>query len=237
MADGCRAREVERERRLTHGWSSGDDDHLSTVKAVGQFVELAEAGRDAGHRAVAAVGGLDLLDGGVDGGRQRHVVFGGLGAGDRVDLGLGVVHDVGRVALAGVAELHDARTRVDEATEDRPLRHDARVVPRVGRGRNDRGQRVQVVGAAGAAELAGLDELVGDGDHVGRLTVGVEGEDRLEDQLVLGHVEVGALERLDHIGDGVLREEHASERALLGEQIVRRGALGSTRRRSAQTLL
>ncbi|WP_449409249.1 hypothetical protein [Microbacterium maritypicum] len=43
---------------------------------------------------------------------------------------------------------------------------------------------------------------------------------------MLRDVEVGALERLDHVGDGVLRQEHAAQRALLGEKVVRRGALG-----------
>ena len=41
---------------------------------------------------------------------------------------------------------------------------------------------MQVVGAAGALQLAGLGELVGDGDDVGRLAVRVEREDRLEDR-------------------------------------------------------
>ncbi len=85
---------------------------------------------------------------------------------------------------------------------------------------------MQVVGAAGATQLAGLDELVGDGDDVGRLAVRVEREDRLEDELVLRDVEVGALEGLDHVGDGILREEHSAQRALLGEKVVRRGTLG-----------
>ena len=57
------AREVERERRLTHRGSRGDDDHLAGVQSVGELVESREAGRDAGHLAVAAAGRLDLVDG------------------------------------------------------------------------------------------------------------------------------------------------------------------------------
>jgi hypothetical protein len=85
---------------------------------------------------------------------------------------------------------------------------------------------VQVIGTAGALKLAGLDELVGHGDDVGRLAVRVQREDRLEDQLVLWHVEVGAAQRLDDIGDRVLRQQHAAQGALLCQQVVRRGALG-----------
>lgn len=228
MADGCRAREVEREGRLTHRRTRGDDDHLPAVQAVGELVELLEARRNARHRPVAAAGCLDLFERGIDRDLQRHVVFGSLGSGDRVDLCLGVVDDVGGVALSVVTELHDAGARIDQTAQDRPLRHDARVVAGVRRSGDDRGERMQIVGAAGATQLPRLDELVGDGDDVRRLAVRVERQDRLEDELVLGDVEVGALERLDHIGDGILREEHSTQRALLGERVVRGCALWRT---------
>jgi len=198
------------------------------VQAVRELVELLEARGHARHRSVAAVGGLDLFDCSIHRDGQRDVVLGGLGSGDRIDLCLGVVDQVGRIALPVVAELHDARARVDEAAQDRPLGDDAGVVAGVRRGRHDRGERVQIVGAAGAAQLACLDELIGDGDDVGGLAVRVQREDRLEDELVLGDVEVGALERLDHIGDGVLRQEHSAQSALLGEEVVWRGALRRT---------
>ncbi len=53
-------------------------------------------------------------------------------------------------------------------------------------------------------QFAVLRELVGDGDDVGRLAVGVEGEDRVEDDLVFGDVEVGALDGFNDIRDRVL---------------------------------
>src|SRR5690606_26461104 len=154
-----------------------------------------------------------------------YVVFGRLRTGDRVDLGLSVVDDVGRVALPVVAELHDARTGVDEAAQDRALRHDTRVVAGVRRSRHDRGERVQVVRATSATELASLDELVSDSDDVGWFTVRVQRQDRFEDELVFGDVEIGALKRLDHIGNGVFRQQHSAERTLLGEEVVRWDAL------------
>ena len=81
---------------------------------------------------------------------------------------------------------------------------------------------MEVIGTAGAAELAGLGELVGDGDNVGGLAVRVQREQGLEDDLVLGDVEVDALDRLDDIGNSILRQEHATEGTLLGEHVVRR---------------
>ena len=64
-------------------------------------------------------------------------------------------------------------------------------------------------------------ELVGDGDYIGGLAVGVQAENRIEDDLVLWNVEVDATNILDDVGHGVLAQQHAADRALLGEQIVR----------------
>ena len=41
----------------------GDDDHLAGVQAVGQRVEVGEAGGDAGHLAAAGADRLDLVEG------------------------------------------------------------------------------------------------------------------------------------------------------------------------------
>ena len=75
-------------------------------------------------------------------------------------------------------------------------------------------------------DLAGLGEFVGDRDDIGRLAVRVEAEDGVEDDLVLGDVEVDAAHVLDDIRDGVLAQQHAADRALLGEQVVWWCALG-----------
>ncbi len=79
---------------------------------------------------------------------------------------------------------------------------------------------MEVFDAARALQFARLRELVGDGDDVGRLAVRVEREDRVEDDLVLGHVEVDTTHGLDDVGDRVFREHHAAEGALLGEQVM-----------------
>ena len=80
-------------------------------------------------------------------------------------------------------------------------------------------------GTARALQLPRFGELIGDRDDVGRLASRVQREHRFVDDLVLGHVEVAALEQAGDIGDRVFRQQHAAQRALLGEQIVGRGAL------------
>src|SRR5690606_12161170 len=85
--------------------------------------------------------------------------------------------------------------------------------------------RVQVGGAGDAPDVAVRGELAGDGDRVGGVAAAVEVEDRVEDDLVGGTVEVGRAEDLDDLRDGVLREQHAAEDPLLGGDVVRWSAL------------
>jgi hypothetical protein len=86
------------------------------VQSVGERVELRETGGHADHLPVAALRGLDLVDGRGDRVGERHVVFALDAAVDGVDLGLGVVDQVDDLALAGVTHLHDARAGLDEAS-------------------------------------------------------------------------------------------------------------------------
>ena len=88
-----------------------------------------------------------------------------------------------------------------------------------------------------------LGQLVAHGDRVGRLTAAVKVEHRVVDQLVRRAVEVGALELLDAVGDGVLAQQHAAEHRLLGPDVLRRQpvvggpALAGRRRERARAQL
>jgi hypothetical protein len=85
---------------------------------------------------------------------------------------------------------------------------------------------VQVGSAADLAELALAPEMGGDRDGVGRLPAPVEVDDRVEDELVGGAVEVDAPDRLDDVGDRVLGQQHRPEDALLGVIVLRRSPSG-----------
>ncbi len=64
-------------------------------------------------------------------------------------------------------------------------------------------------------------QLVGDGDGVGRLALGGQLGDGLEDVRVLGLEEVaGGDPRLERCGDGVLAQQHRSEQRPLGVEVV-----------------
>ena len=210
---------------LAQGGAGGDDDHLPGMQAVGQRVEVAEAGGDAGEGAAAAADGLDLVEGAGHDLRERVVVVGDAAVGDAVDLGFGAVDQLVGVAVAGIAELDDAGADLDQAAEDGPLADDAGVVAGVGGGGHRGDERVQVGGAADAGEVAALGELGRDGHRVGRLAAAVQVEDDLVDQLVGGAVVVVRADDLEDVGDRVLGEQHAAQDALLGGDVVRRGAL------------
>ena len=99
--------------------------------------------------------------------------------------------------------------------------HDFGVERGVGRRRHGCDERMQVVGAAHLVEVAVLHQLVGDKHGVHRLRCGEEVDDGLVDGLMLGLVEVGDLDHLADLADGVLAHQHAAQHRHLGVVIVR----------------
>src|SRR5579863_3951297 len=223
-AGWCRQRGIKREG-LPSPRSRSYHYHLAWVEAVGQAVQVDEAGGDAGEVVAAAADRLDLVEGAGHDLGQRVVILARPALGHGVHLGLGPVHELVGLGVARVAELDDPGPGLDQAAQDRALPDDARVVAGVGGGRHRGDEGVQVGSAANPGDLAAPGELVGDGDGVGRLAPAVQVEDRLVDQLVSGPVVVAGADHLDHVRDGVLREEHAAEGALLRRHVVRWGPL------------
>ena len=60
--DGGGAGEVQGECRFAHTGAGGDDDHLSGVQAVGEFVEFVEARGHTDGVAVVGSGALDFFN-------------------------------------------------------------------------------------------------------------------------------------------------------------------------------
>ena len=110
----------------------------------------------------------------------------------------------------------------DQPPQRRHLADDPRVVRRIGRCGNERGELVDSVAAAGAVELAPLLERVDQRDRVDRLAARVEGEGRPIDLGVTLAVEVGRVEDLADGPDRARGEQHRAEDGLLGVEILRR---------------
>ncbi len=143
------------------------------MQAVGDAVEVLEAGRHADHLAVARPDRLDLVERALHDRREREVVLARAALGDVVDLGLGPVDRVVDVAVRGVPELGDAGAGLDETPQDGLLAHDVRVVAGVRRGRDRRDERVEVRSAADPGDLATAGQLGRNRDRIGRLAAAV----------------------------------------------------------------
>ena len=81
---------------------------------------------------------------------------------------------------------------------------------------------MQIRGAADAAQQSAAVQLGGDSHRVGGLTAPVQVQDRVVDVLMRGPVEVAGAQPLQHVGDGVLAQQHAAEDGLLGRRVLRR---------------
>ena len=87
------------------------------------------------------------------------------------------------------------------------------------------GRRVGLEGDQRGRPPDGLEQpssaaLIGHGDGVGRLSLAVEGADRFEDVTVSRFVEIVGRTHLHRRRDGVTRQEHGADQALLGLQVV-----------------
>ncbi len=128
------------------------------------------------------------------------------------------------LALTGLAELGDALADLDESTQHGLLVDDVGVEVDVGGDRHAGDERVEVGRATDAADLAAALQLGSDRDGVGWLAAVGEIDDRVEDQLVRGTVEVTPVEDVGGRVDRQLAHQHGTQDALLGRQILRRNA-------------
>ena len=135
---------------------------------------------------------------------------------------LGPVDEVGGLAGPVLAEPRDLGARADEPAERRHLPHDPRIVGRVRRRGDERGELVDAGAAAHLLELAALLERVDEGDRVDGLALLVEREAGAEDDPVALAVEVGRGEDLGDRSDRARREQHRAQHRLLGLEILRR---------------
>ena len=206
-----RAGEVDAERGLAHGRAACDDDHLTGLQALGQVVDVAEAGR---HALIdqALLQLVDLVERIVHHRADGRVILAHPAHGHLVDLGLCEVDDIlGLRAFGGVAELRDLGAGGDHVAQNGALMDDFGVIRGVGRGGYGGDERMQVVDAADLVEVAVLEQFVGDEHGVHRLRRGEQVDDGLVDGLMLGLVEVGDLDHLADFADGVLAHQHAAQ--------------------------
>ena len=92
------AREVQRERGLSHARARRDDHELAGLEPAGVGVEVLEAGRHAGELAAAAHQHLDVVHRVVQPAVERREAGARLGLAELEDLRLGEVEQLARRA-------------------------------------------------------------------------------------------------------------------------------------------
>ena len=142
---------------------------------------------------------------------------------------LGLVEQIGRLAGTLPAEPRDLLADADEAAQRPHLVDDPRVVRRVRRRRDERGELVDPRPAADVLELAALLELVDERDRVDGLALRVERERGAVDLGVALAVEVAGVEDLADRPDRAGGEHHRPEHRLLGLEVLRRDRGGLRR--------
>jgi hypothetical protein len=211
-----------RREALPHAGAARDDDQVGRLEARRDAVQVGEARRNAGDRLLLLVEALDRLqraDEDLADAAERRA---DLALGDVEDGALGLVEQLGDVAVGVVALGRDVGGRADEVSQQRPVAHDARVVDDVG-GRGDAlGELGQVRGAADVGELARGLQRLGERDEVDGLAALRELEHGAEDLAVRAAVEVLGPQQLDDAVERAVVEQHAAEDRLLGLEALRR---------------
>ena len=193
------------------------------MQPVGHLVELVEAGRHAARDTSAGGDGVDLVHRRLQQILERDEVLGKPPIGDVVDFRLSAVDHLGHIGTLGarVAVLHHPRSGLHQPAQQRLLGDDARVVAGVGGRRHRRDQGVQIRGTADAAQQPAAVQFGGHRHRVGRLPPPVQVQDGVVDVLVHRPIEVAGPQPFQHIGDGVLAQQHPAQHRLLGGQILR----------------
>ena len=227
-------RRVSRQRKakcsFSHGWPSCHDHHVRRLPAARHVVQGGKTRRDARDAALAAVDGLEVLDG-----RHHHLInthdaLAELGLGDLEDLALGLVQEVEGVRRRVEGLPDDARHGRDKLAEQALLGDDARVVLDVGRGRDARRELGEVVAADGVVLAAAL-EFFRERDKVHGVAALEERLDGLVDFLVPPVVERVRGEDLDGLRDRVALDEDRPEHGLLDVDGLRRHPAGALAQR------
>ena len=144
---------------------------------------------------------------------------------DLKDRALGFVEQIVGVLLGVVRARQHVGRGLNQPPEGRLFLDDPGVVLDVRRTRHAVRERRNVGGTADFLELPGPRELVLERDQVDRLAAIGEPDHLLEDAPVRIAEEVGGVDDLGGLIERLVVDEHRTKHALLGFEIVRKGAV------------
>jgi hypothetical protein len=225
VTDGRVLGNVDGERRLAHRGPARDHDEIAALQPRSQRIHLREARghpRDVAARMAQHVQAID---------RMRQDLL------DRDETraaAVPAVRDFEYALLGEVDELADAAALVamhargdvaadtDELAQHRVLAHDLRVGAHIGGARRLLDEARDVVETARGGELTEALEMLTDRYRVGRLAAFDERADYLEDQAVIGAIEVVDVDGVGDLIPGALVEHEAAEQRPFRFDRVRR---------------
>ena len=222
MLDRRVLRDVQRERGLSHRWTSGDDDEIRRLKARRHLVEIVEAARHAGDRLAAAWSA------------SMRSIVGHKSSLIRVKPSFvccwltakifdSASSSSSRRRRAALERLGDDRRRhLDQPAENRFLAHDLRVILDVRRGRHGVDEKADVVLAARRVELTATTELLGERQRIDDTAALRDQHHRAENPPVTLGVKHRVVDVLDRAEHRFLVDQHRGNHRLLGVLGVRR---------------
>ncbi len=219
--------DVERERGLAHARASGDDDQIARLQARGALIQIVKTGGNASDIVFvfALVEGshtvqhffhevVDLLE--ADGASALRL-------GDLEHQLLGLFEQVLGAATSGVeGAVGDLVGHAQESSHHRALAHQFGVLLHIAGARHIGHQAGEIGTATSSIQRVGALQRLHDGDGVSRLVGVHQRGDVLEQQAMLGAVEVLGADLVKHaLPSGVVEQQRANHR-LLGLERVRR---------------
>ena len=207
-------RDVETERRLSHGRSGRNNHEIRGLESRGELVEIVEAARDAGDRLAAALERLDALHRGPQQLLDTHETVGLPLLRDVENLRLGLVEQIGGGALPRECVMDDLCRDLDERPQDRFLADDLGVILHVRRRRHRVDEVADVVLSPRGFELSLTRELVGQREWIYDATALCDGDHRPKNPAMTFRVEHRVVDGFDRADDGVLVHEHRGQDGL-----------------------
>ncbi len=218
------AGDIEREGRLSDGWTRSENDKVGLLKSGEEIVEVGIITRHAAKGIVAFVQLIDTLESIFEDGLDRDEVLLDVFLRDFEEALLGFIEDFLYVFGFVVAHFEDIARGADKSSQHRFFLYHFRVVDDIGSGGDGVDQGSEVAGAADAVEFAFFFETVGNTEDIERLAVFVELEHNFVDVIVGVLVEVSRFEEVGDLDDRVFVQHQRAEHGLLSFEVVGRNA-------------
>src|SRR5438105_8631963 len=216
VLDGGVLHDVQRQRCFSHGGAGGEDDQIGALEAGRVPIQSDEPAGNPGQRAGSRLELFDALHRRPDELLYPNELFAAPELRDLEDAMLRVVEHFAGGAVPFVDILNDPGRRLDEATQDRLVADDPRVIVDVGSGRDDVGQPRDVFHAAGAVQIAPARQLVAQRHGIDDVAPLGQGHHRAKQQTMSFPVEHRVVQDFSGSERGVLVEHHGAEEGLLG---------------------